>query len=417
MSKRLGKNIGYLSLSQAANYLLPLVTLPYITRVVGPENYGLVEFATVTTLYFSALVTYGFMFTATRKIAELGDNWPRISKVYSTVMQAKLLLLLVSTALFIVLLFLVPEYRAEWKLMLFAFPFVIGWGLYPDFLFQGRQKLGVVATANLGIKLLGAILIFVLIHQKSDYYLICGINSFTQILASVVTLIYGHRIYSKLRWQWQKLRLVRAYLRSGFYIFASHFLTRVYTFGTIIFLGFLLPDKELGLFAAAMKLIVVGQSFLFTPIGGALYPHLAQLAKQDISLFHRQRQRFQWIMIVLTSLATLIIIAIPEFLVNLVFGADYLQVAPVLALMAPVLVLTAISHFSMKQGLMVIKADRYNLWVVFIGGVASLFLNYFLIESMGMKGAAWAKLAVEAVLALTALYFFHQQFAKRLARG
>jgi PST family polysaccharide transporter len=127
MNRQLGKNIGFLGISQAANYLLPLATIPYITRVVGPENYGRIEFATVSVLFFSAIVTYGFTFTATRKIAELKDDFRRISMVYSTVMQAKLLLLIISTILFVFLLTVVPEYNIEWKIMLFAFPFVIGW--------------------------------------------------------------------------------------------------------------------------------------------------------------------------------------------------------------------------------------------------------------------------------------------------
>ncbi len=413
MSKQVRKNIGYLGLSQAANYLLPLVTLPYITRVIGPENYGLVEFATVTTLYFSALVTYGFTFTATRKIAELGDNWQRISKVYSTVMQAKLMLLVLSSGLFALLLYLVPDYQEEWALMLFAFPFVVGWGLYPDFLFQGRQKLGVVASANLGIKSLGAVLIFTLIHQEADYILICGINSFTQILAAVITLFYGHKIFPQLQWQWSGFRLIKAYLRSGFYIFASHFLTRIYTFGTILFLGFLLPDKELGLFSAAMKLIVVGQSFLFSPMGGALYPHLAKLAKTDFHAFRQERRKFLLAMMALTASAAALIMLFPEFFVRLVFGEDYLSVAPILALMAPVLVLTSMSHFAMKQGLMVLKADSYNLWVVLITGLASLVLNYGLIKAYGLEGAAWAKLGVEAILALTALAYFQKVWNRR----
>lgn len=413
---RLGKNIGYLSLSQAANYLLPLVTLPYITRVIGPEKYGLVEFATVSTLYFSALVTYGFTFTATRKIAELGENWARISKVYSVVMLAKFLLLLLSSALFAVLLFTVPEYQSEWKMMLFAFPFVIGWGLYPDFLFQGRQKLGVIASLNLGIKSAGAILIFTLIHEKADYYLICGINSFTQLMAALISLFYGHKIYPKLRFEWAGFRLVKAYLRSGFYIFASHFFTRVYTFGSILFLGFLLPDKELGLFSAAMKLIVVGQSFLFSPMGGALYPHLAQLAKKDLGTYQQARRKFQWGMILITSLAAGVIMLFPEFFVRLVFGEAYIEVAPVLALMAPVLILTSLSHFGMKQGLMVLKADAYNLWVVLLAGLASIGLYYWLIHDYGLTGAAWAKLYVEGILALGAMFFFQKVWNQRQAQ-
>lgn len=409
------RNIGYLGISQAANYVLPLVTLPYITRVVGPENYGIVEFATVTMLYLSVIVTYGFTFTSTRKIAELGDDFKRISTVYSASMQAKLLLLLLSTAVFGILLLAIPQYQSIWKVMLFAFPVVIGWAIYPDFLFQGRQKLGVIATVNLGIKMVGAALIFILLQEKSDFYLVLGINSITQIVASVLTLWYGHRIYPDLKFTIQPNRMVKRYLKNGFDIFVSHFLTRVYTFGTILFLGFLLPEKELGLFSAAMKLIVVGQSFLFNPIGGALYPHLAKLAKTDLVKYDQTRVKYQWMVLGLTALGSGVIIVFSPFFVNLLFGAEYLTVVPILRWMSPVLVLTTFSHFAMKQGLMVLKADRYNLWVVFIAGIGALVLNYVLIQAYGLYGAAWAKLGVEVLLTVSAAYFFRIVWKEKLA--
>jgi PST family polysaccharide transporter len=410
--QKLGKNIGYLSLSQAANYLLPLVTLPYITQTIGPENYGKVEFATVSVLFFSAIVTYGFTFTATRKIAELGDRNDRVSRVYSTALHAKLLLLLLSTFGFGLLLLFVPQYGHEIRLMLFAFPYVIGWALYPDFLFQGKQNLGVVALSNLGIKSLGAILIFTLLRTADDFVLVCGINSITQILASVVTLAYGHKKYPWLKFNWQPYRLLKAYLRSGFYIFLSHFFTRVYTFGIILFLAFLLPAKELGLFAAAMKLITVGQSFLFTPVGGALYPYFAKQAKEDFALYLAQRKRFLLYMLAVSTAATLLIMLGSEFFVNLLFGAEYLEIAPTLALMSPVLIFTAISHFGMKQGMMVLKADGWNLKVVLVAGIISLILNFALIEFYGMQGAAWAKLCLEAILAFLSWYYFRKALSQ-----
>ncbi|WP_421751983.1 oligosaccharide flippase family protein [Croceimicrobium sp.] len=413
--QRLGRNIGFMGLSQAANYLLPLVTLPFITRIVGPDNYGLIEFATVTVLYFSALVTYGFTFTGTRKIAELGESHHRISKVYSVVMQSKLLLLLISTLLFVLLLFLVPEYSTEKKLMIFAFPFVIGWGLYPDFLFQGRQDLGVIALANLGIKTVGAILILSLLREPADYPLVVGINSLTQIIAAAITLWYAHYRYKWLRFQWQAWRMVKAYLKSGFYIFASHFFTRVYTFGSILFLGFILAERELGLFAAAMKLITVGQSFLFTPVGSSLYPHLAQKLKENPASYFKERRRFLGYLLGLSALLSIVLIIGQDFWVRLLFGAAYQEAAPALALMAPVMVFTALSHFGMKQGLMVLKADGWNFRIVLITGLASIAFNYFFIQWMGMIGAAWAKLALEALLAILSLYYF-QKAVQRFKR-
>lgn len=402
-----------MGLSQAANYLLPLVTLPYITRVVGPENYGLLEFASVTTLYFSALVSYGFIFTATRKVAELQDRFDRISKVYSVVQQSKLYLLGLAAVLFAVLLLTVPQYRSELKLMLFAFPFVIGWALYPDFLFQGRQDLGVIALANLAVKSLGAILIFVLLKSEEQFYYVVAINSITQVTAAIITIVYARRRYPWLRFQWQAWRLIKAYLKSGLYMFGSLFFTRLYVFGSILFLGFLLPAAQLGIFAAALKLITVAQSFLVMPLGNSLYPHLSQLLKTNQTQYFQDRKRFRNYLVAFALFATLVTVLGKDLLINLFFGAEYSEAAPLLALMSPVFLLTALSHFSMKQGLMVLKADKENLRAVLITGALSVILNYALIEWQGLYGAAWAKLALELCLAIFGFYFFRKALQAR----
>jgi len=411
--QKLGRNIGYMTLSQAANYVLPLVTLPYITRIIGPENYGLVEFATVSMLFLSAIVTYGFIYTGTRKVAELKDAFSRVSRVYSVVMQAKLYLLALVSVLFVILIFAVPQYSLEMQLMLFAFPWVIGWGLYPDFLFQGRQDLGLIALTNTGVKVLGAVLIFTLLHSEEDYPLVVGINSITQISAAAITLIYAYRKYPWLKFTWQSNRLIKAYFRSGFYIFLSHFFTRIFTFGSILFIGFLLPQKELGFFAAALKLITVGQSFLFTPLGSSLYPHLAAKAKNEPALYFKERRRFQAYLLAVAVLATLVIVLAQDFWVLLLFGDEYLPAAPALAIMAPAMIFTTLSHFSMKQGLMVLKADGLNLRIFLITGGLSLLLNFVLIEWQGFMGAAWAKLGLEFLLAALGIYYF-QKVAKKV---
>ncbi len=411
--QRLSRNIGYMGLSQAANYLLPLVTLPYITRVVGPSNYGLIEFASVTTVYFSALVSYGFVFTATRKVAELQNRYNRISTIYSVVQQTKLILLVLAALSFAILLLTVPQYRNELRLMLCAFPFVIGWALYPDFLFQGRQDLGVIALANLLVKSLGAVLIFVLLQEPEQFYFVLAINSSTQLAAAAVTILYARKKYPWLKFSWQRWRLVKAYLFSGFYMFASMFFTRLYVFGSILFLGFLLPPAQLGLFAAALKLITVAQNFLVMPLGNSLYPHLSNLLKTDSSKYLSERKRFRNYLIAAGALAALVTVVGKDLLIGLFFGEDYADAAPLLALMAPVFIFTAIGHFSLKQGLMVLKADKENLSAVLITGALSVILNYLLIQWQGLYGAAWAKIGLELLLAALGVLYFKKALAKR----
>lgn len=409
MANLLAKNIGFLTISQAANYVLPLVTIPYITRVVGPENYGFIEFATVAMLYFSAVVIYGFNTTATRKIAETPQNMGKVSHVFSAVMHTRVILFLLSTASFVVILFLVPQFSEQKMLMICAFPIVLGWALYPDFLFQGIQKLRVVAVANLLIKTLAAVFVFILLHKKQDFYLVLAINSGAQVLVAGGTLMYAFRSLPKLKWLALDGRAVRSYLASGWYVFLSHFFTRIHTFGTIIFLGVMLAEEDLGIFAAAMKLVIVAQSFLFLPLGGALFPYLANLAKTDFNSFLRTRRRFMFAMIGLTSVASFLVIWLAPFFVKLVFGTDYLAASPYLQLMMPILILTAISHFTMHQGLLIMRKDKIYLWIIIAAGVFSVALNILLIPVFELKGAAWAKLGVEAFMALAALFYFRKE--------
>lgn len=412
MAKKLFKNIGFLTISQAANYLIPLVTIPYITRVVGPENYGSIEFATVVMLYFSAVVLYGFSFTATRKIAESHHDPAKVSRIFSAAMQARMLLFTLSAVAFLLCIYFVPTLREMQKPLLFAFPIVLGWALYPDFLFQGLEKLKVVAMANLAIKVLAAVFIFVLLQHQEDYYFVLAINGGAQVLVATATLLYAFKSVKKLKWQPPKKRLIVSMLRNGWYIFLSHFFTRVYTFGIIVFLGFMLSDRDLGLFSAAMKLVIVGQSFLFMPLGGALFPYFAKLLKTDKAHFKKQRQQIMGVMFLISLVATIVVVAFPGFFVTLLFGQSYIEIIPYMQLMMPILIITTFSHFASKQGLILLKKDGLYLKIVVATGLVSLGLNYVLITEFALWGAAWAKLGVELFLAVSSAIAFNRAWKK-----
>lgn len=406
MAKTLVKNIGYLTLSQAANYILPLITIPYVTRVVGPDHYGLIEFGTVAMLYFSAVVIYGFNTTATRKISANPTDVKHVSQVFSTVVLTRTVLFLATTFIFTLCLFVIPVFNEQFKMMLFAYPIVLGWALYPDFLFQGLQKLQFVAISNFLIKALAAALIFILIKKPEDFYLVLAINAMAQIAVGVGLMLASFRLVAGLNFTWMKMAAIKAQLKEGSYIFFSLFFTRIYTFGSIIFLGFMLSDYELGLFAAGIKLITVAQSFLFLPLFGALFPYLSNLFATDHIAYQKQFNKVLLLMLAITAISALVLVFAPAPFIKLVFGEAYLAAVPMLQIMAPVLMATAFSHFAMQQGLVIYHKDRSYLLVVVGIGFLSLLLNYTGIAFYGLTGAAWAKLFVEMALALTAWIVF-----------
>lgn len=413
MAKKLVKNIGFLTLSQAANYILPLITIPYVTRVVGPDNYGLIEFGTVAMLYFSAIVIYGFNTTATRKISAQPDDIEHVSEVFSTVVSTRILLFIGTTLLFTASLFLVPAFKEQPKMMLFAYPIVLGWALYPDFLFQGLQKLEFVAISNFLIKALAAVLIFMLIKQPDDFYLVLAINASAQIAVGIGLLFASFKLVKGLKFTLVKMTGIVRQLKEGSYVFFSLFFTRVYVFGSILFLGLMLTDFELGIFAASLKLVTVAQSFLFLPLFGALFPYLSNLFATDLVEYKQQFKKIMGLMLGITSISVLVLVSIPEVFIKLVFGAEYLEAVPYLQIMAPLLLATTFSHFAMQQGLIIYHKDRKYLIIVVVVGFLSLPLNYFGIKLFGLYGAAWAKLLVEVSLAIIAWLMFYRFWKTR----
>ena len=83
--KTLFANFAYLSLLQIANYVFPLLTLPYVVRIVGVENYGYISFSLAVVMWFTTIVDFGFNYTATRDVARSKDDLDEVSKIFSNV--------------------------------------------------------------------------------------------------------------------------------------------------------------------------------------------------------------------------------------------------------------------------------------------------------------------------------------------
>ena len=134
------ENIFSLSLVESSGYLLPLLTVPYLLRVLGPEKFGLVTFAQAFTQYFVIITDYGFNFSATRRVSVNRHDQIMLSRIVGAVIIIKLLLFFLSFIILSVLVFSILRFRIDWSLYYLSFGIVMGNVLLPIWFFRDWRR-------------------------------------------------------------------------------------------------------------------------------------------------------------------------------------------------------------------------------------------------------------------------------------
>src|SRR5690554_5063636 len=186
--KRLLGNFLSLSGLQVFTYILPLITLPYLVRVLGVEKYGLVMFAQSFIMFFNILVDYGFNLSATREVSVNRDNKEKITEIFSSVMTIKLLLLTVSLLFLTIIVFSFERFYADKELYFITFTLVLGQALFPIWYFQGLERMKYITLINVFSRIIFTAAIFIFIHEESDYILVPLLNGLGVITGSFYAL-------------------------------------------------------------------------------------------------------------------------------------------------------------------------------------------------------------------------------------
>jgi PST family polysaccharide transporter len=162
-------NFSYLFLLQIAGYLFPLLTMPYLARVIGADGFGRIAIASAVIMWIQTISDWGFNYTATRDVAKNRDDKDKVSHILSNVIWAKFILLFLSFIILLLLIYFVPIFRENYLVVLITFLMVPGHILFPDWFFQALERMKYITILNLLSKLLFTIAIFVFIKEKTDY--------------------------------------------------------------------------------------------------------------------------------------------------------------------------------------------------------------------------------------------------------
>ena len=400
-------NIFSLGTIQLVNYILPLLTVPYLVRILKPEYFGLIAFSTATITYFVMLTDYGFNLSATRQISIHRKNLKKINEIFNSTILIQGALLFVSFIILNTLILTFEIFSKNWELYYISFGMVVGHFLFPVWLFQGLEKMKYITVINVITKIALTLLVFIVVKKQEDYLLVPILTSLSFIISGIFSLIIA-KYYFKISFFLPKKEMVLSQLKKGWYFFSSNLSVSLFTTSTTFILGIFTTNQSVGLFAAADKIITAIKG-LNSPISQSIYPvvskKLVENKREGISFILKSGK----IIIFCNLIFSILLFILSEPICDYILGDDYQESIHLLRIMSFLPLIIVTSNICAVQGLYNLgKAYLVSKYLIIIG-ISHLVLIFLLIPQFGVYGAATSVVLTEIFGTLFSIYYFKKE--------
>lgn len=396
----------YLIVLQGFNQLLPLFVMPYLMKVLGAGGYGEIGYALAVIQYIDLIVTFGFNLSATKLIAQSGDDKNQYSTYFWNVVCAKLLLLLASCLLLFFATEFVPSIH-KYKYVIYAtLPMAVGSAFTFMWFFQGMGMVRLFSILNTCSKILLLPLVFFFVKDESDVIWAAFLQASVFVLTAVISNIY---ILKKkiLVWKAPSIKGVLHVVKDSFPLFLSTASTSVYTQFFVVVLGFYCTSEMIGRYTSAERIMRALVFLVYVPISQAFYPRISKQVCQNYSL---ARENFR---------NALYVTGICMFCIGvfIFFGGDYIAewlggaykgLDDILRIMAFVPLAIGVGGILGQMGLIAMGTNTDKLHfrnVYFYVALISLVTVLPLVANFYETGAAIALLVSEWLVLIFMLFY------------
>lgn len=326
--KTVFSNTIMLYILQISKYIFPLLTFPYLTRVLQPDKYGIIVFINAVLVYFQLVIDFGFLQSGTKDCALCKDDPDKLKNTVASIVQAKLIIALLGMIVVFALSYSVKEFFDKRYFFILSYLSVFISSFSADYLFRGLQVMKIITYRTIVIKILYTILIFVFVRSTEHYMRIPIITGIGELIANIWTWWYIKKTL-KINVKLVSILDTFAALKESSMFFLSRIATTAYTSSNTVILGFVYQNEALLAQYGVANTLIISIKQMFGPLADSLYPHMIQ--KKDYNLI----RKVLLILIPIICIGVVGLFFLAEPIIIFISGNQYADSVPIFKAMLP----------------------------------------------------------------------------------
>lgn len=314
------KNYAYMSVADIVSLLAPFLTYPYLIRTLGSELFGWTITAQALATYASLFVNYGFNSVSGRYVALYNNDKEKLSEIISSITTLRLLFCVVAFLVYMIIVWMIPSYRSHLLLFSLSFGYTFDFLLFPQFYFQGMEKMKYISLVKIIIKVVTIALTFIIIEKDSDYFKVPLIYAIGSIIAGLVCY-YLIAVKDAIKWKWLKWQQMKFYMKDATPIFCTELISSIKNQSNYLFITALLGPALVVVYDVATKL----QGILVRPtdlLNIVLFPKMSRSHNNKMFL------RIGIFILIVSIFIYLVVNLCLPFIVRLLIGQD-IELTPI----------------------------------------------------------------------------------------
>lgn len=410
-SKSITKNYLYNLIYQILLIVIPIITTPYVSRVLGADGVGKYSFSNSIVSYFVIFASLGFIYYAQREIAKYQDNKKKQSEIFWEIITVRSVSVLTALIVYFTVIVL-GVFKEEYTLLMIILSInILAVAFDISFLFAGNEDFSKTVLTNTVVRILNVISIFVFVKDRNDLWKYVLITVLTVLTANASLAVYAKNYLCKI--EIKSLRPIR-HIKPAVILFLPTIAISVYTYLDKTMIGVITGSEfENGFYEQAEKIVKIVMTVV-TSLGTVMIPRNANaFERKDIKAIRQNIYRSVRFVLFLGIPMMIGLIAVSDNIVPWFLGDGYYKSANIMKILSVLILAIGLSNVFGLQYLIPAGEDKKFTISVTCGAITNFLLNLVLIRLFKSYGAAIATIVAEIAVAVIMFCFIRKNISLR----